>query len=68
MGFVTDWEEDLIDPRCWKELYDEMPKECQLLIDDKEECVGIGKNDQLGWFTAFCGQGPVLDWSEKERK
>ena len=68
IGFVTSWEDDLIHPKHWKELYNEMPIECQRLIDDHEEGIGIGKNEEFGWFTAFCGQGPVMDWSEKESK
>lgn len=66
MGFVTNWEDDLIPSEDWKELYDQMPKECQQLVDDDEQGVGIGRNEEFGWFTAFCGQGPIMDWSEKK--
>jgi hypothetical protein len=68
MGFITNWEDDLIPPDQWGELYHQMPEECQRLIDNNEQGVGIGRNTEYGWFTAFCGQGPVMDWYEKKHE
>jgi hypothetical protein len=45
-----------------------MPKICQEVVDQSSragaECIGIGKNDKLGWFIMGSGQGSVLLWSE----
>jgi len=71
MGFVTDWEDGLIPIELWPVYYDEMPKECKKVVDGHKDCVGIGRNKELGWFTAFSGQGPCIAWSENgdyERK
>ena len=65
MGKVCKLEDDLIHPNQWKGLYDQMPKECKEIVDDRPECLGIGKNDKLGWFIMGSGQGPTLCWSEE---
>lgn len=65
MGFVCRLEDDLIHPKQWKSLYDEMPDECKKVVDGPPECLGIGKNEKLGWFIMGSGQGPHLCWSEK---
>lgn len=66
---VGDLEGDLISPEKWQELYAEMPKICQEVVDQSsDQCIGIGKNDKLGWFIMGSGQGPVLLWSEHELK
>ncbi len=62
---VDNRENDLISPEKWKELYDQMPKECQEVVDGPPECLGIGRNEKLGWFIMGSGQGPCLLWSEK---
>ncbi len=68
MGFITNWEDDLIHPEKWKELYSEMPDEYKKIVDDNEDCIGIGKNEKMGWFIGMSGQGPVIVWQEKENK
>lgn len=66
MGKVAKWEDDLIHPNEWPVHYDSMPQKCKDLIDDKDVyALGIGKNEELGWFIAMSGQGPVIVWSEK---
>ena len=69
MGFVCKLEDDLISPKKWKELYDEMPPECKRQVDGPNHYpTGIGRNEELGWFVMATGQGPILMWSEKEMK
>ncbi len=59
-------EDDLIPSDQWKGLYSELPEECKRIVDsDEEQCVGIGKNEKLGWFVMGSGQGPCLLWSER---
>ena len=50
MGIICKLEDDLILPKYWLSLYDEMPKECQEIIDDKLCAfgIGIGRNEKLG--------------------
>jgi hypothetical protein len=69
MGFCCSWEDDLIAPEKWDELYKDMPKYCQEVVDicrEEPDCIGIGRNEELGWFVAGAGQGPCLMWSEHE--
>jgi hypothetical protein len=74
---LAEFEGDLVATDRWEYLYGEMPPECQRLVDEWAECetamefiqkqggpVGIGRNDELGWFIACCGQGPFIAWSE----
>jgi hypothetical protein len=69
MGFVANWEDDLIPPEKWDDLYEQMPGKCQQVVNDvregKEFCIGIGRNYTLGWFIGCTGQGPFLAWTEK---
>ncbi len=66
MGLVCKLEDDLIPPDKWRELYNQMPLECQRIVDGPNHYpVGIAKNDELGWFIMTTGQGPVVMWSEK---
>jgi hypothetical protein len=69
MGLVCDLEDDLIPPKDWARLYGEMPEECQKVVMDDEELIGIGRNAEIGWFI-MCGgpQEPFLVWSEKGPK
>ena len=64
MGIVCRLEDDLIHPDKWKDLYDETPEECQEVVDGPAQSLGIGYNDNLGWFIMGFGQGPSLCWSE----
>jgi len=68
MGFVTRWEDYLIPYEQWEELRSKMPVECQNIIDEPLCCVGIGHNEELGWFIAGSGQGPCVFWQEKGNK
>jgi len=65
MGIVCKLEDDLIPPEKWNLFYNNMPKECQEVADAPLECIGIGKNDKLGYFIMGSGQGPCLLWKEK---
>lgn len=64
LSTICDFEDDLIPPEKWQNLYVEMPKKCQEIVDGSTECIGIGKNNKIGWFIMGSGQGPVLLWSE----
>ena len=66
MGFLADWEDGLIPVEKWKDYYDVMPDECKKVVDEMDDCIGIGRSPELGWFVAFSGQGPCIAWSEKE--
>lgn len=67
MGIICNLEDDLISPEKWWGLYNEMPNECrEVVIYDSDQPIGIGKNEEYGWFIIGSGQGPVLLWSEKE--
>ena len=68
MGFVWDLEDDLIHPDLWDALYSSMPKECKEVVDGPPDCIGIGYNDEYGWFILGSGQGPYLCWSEKVKE
>ncbi len=68
MGIVCRTENDLIDPDKWLSLYEEMPEECKKVVDGPRDCIGIGKNADLGWFIMGSGQGPCLLWSERSQK
>jgi hypothetical protein len=59
-------ERDLIRPDSWRLYYDQMTTYCQHLIDIDAQQIGIGWNDEIGWFVLCCGQGPFLVWAEKE--
>ena len=61
-------EKDLISPECWDELYTSMPKECQEVVEGQPDCLGIGYNEELGWFIMGSGQGPSLLWQEKDKQ
>ena len=55
-------------PEKWNDLYNEMPEKCRQFIKEMEsspDCMGLGKNNKLGWFIAGSGQGPSIYWSEK---
>ena len=61
----------LIDPDKWHDLYKKMPPECKKVVDDcdiEPDCIGIGRNEEHGWFIIGAGQGPCLLWSEKGKK
>lgn len=70
MGYVTNYEDDLIKPSEWRNFYNEMPIECQEIVDADPWSLGgptgIGRNEELGWFVCGSGQGPFLIWSEKQ--
>jgi len=68
VGIVCKLEDDLIHPNKWKSFYGEMPKECKEVVDSPPECIGIGKNDKLGWFIMGSGQGPCLCWAENDKR
>jgi hypothetical protein len=68
MGKICRLEDDLIDPKYWDELYSKMPVECQGIVDGPAECVGIGRNDTMGWFIMASGQGPCLAWAENRKR
>jgi len=60
------WENDLISSEKWFEFYKEMSDECKKIVDAAEgDCVGIGRNEEFGWFIGGSGQGPELLWTEK---
>jgi hypothetical protein len=66
-------ERDLIGSDKWQDRYDEMPPKVQRTVDRiakdpwSEGCsIGIGHNEEVGWFILGCGQGPFLIWIEKE--
>jgi hypothetical protein len=62
------YESDLIAPDQWRKLYPTMPRRCQKFVEEMEEapdCMGLGHNDELGWFIAGSGQGPDIYWQEK---
>lgn len=67
MGIVCRLEDDLISPEKWESLFDKMPKECQEATKEGG-CIGIGRNEKLGWFIMISGQGPCLVWQEKGRR
>lgn len=63
-------ERDLISSLKWKEMYDQMPVQCQNEVDKMDKpwdgcSVGIGRNDEVGWFILGCGQGPFVIWIER---
>jgi hypothetical protein len=43
-----------------------MPKECQEASKETGCPIGIGRNDQVGWFVLGCGQGAFVIWVESE--
>jgi hypothetical protein len=59
-------EKELIDPKLWRGLYFKMPQKCKEIVDGPVECIGIGRNKELGWFIMGSGQGPCLLWTEKD--
>lgn len=59
------FENDLIHPDKWPELYDQMPDECREVVDGPPDVIGIGRNEKYGWFIACSGQGPFVAWSER---
>lgn len=68
MAIITNYEDDLISPKKWRKLFKQMPKECQELVIQMEkepDCMGIGRNDKMGWFISGSGQGPAVYWKEK---
>lgn len=73
MSFCADFEDHLISPDKWDELYPQMPVKCRELVDrmridpmSEGGPVSIGKSDELGWFIACSGQGPFIAWAEKD--
>ena len=65
MGTVCKLENYLISPKQWKSQYDDMPKECKEVVNSLPDCIGIGRNNKIGWFIMGSGQGPYLLWQEK---
>lgn len=65
MPTIKQLENDLINPRIWQHLYSAMPDKCKEVVDGPPDCLGIGKNKEIGWYILGSGQGPHLLWSEK---
>lgn len=59
-------EKDLVPPRMWPDLVDLMPDKCREVAEGEPDCLGIGRNQELGWFVMGSGQGPAILWSENE--
>ncbi len=51
-------EKDLIYPDEWDNLYCVMPIQCKKVVDVMKifpDCVGIGRNEKIGWFIMGSG-------------
>jgi len=69
MSLCANYEDDMIPSEKWRELFNEMPKKCQEFVEEMErapDCMGLGKNEEYGWFICGSGQGTGVYWSEKE--
>lgn len=66
MSKCAKFEDDLLPVELWKNFYHIMPRMCQEVVDGPPECLGIGRNEELGWFIAGSGQGPCICWVEKK--
>ena len=60
-------EEDLIPPYLWNEFSTLLiPIEIlEVAMNPEPQGLGIGYNEELGWFILGSGQGPGLVWSQK---
>jgi hypothetical protein len=68
-------ERDLIGSNKWPQYYEKMHQTVKEVVDnlrnpDFDPChgcsIGIGFNEEVGWFVLGCGQGPMLLWTEDE--
>lgn len=68
MGLIAGWEAFLISPDKWPELYEDMPQECRMIVDEPEGSgpIGLGVHPKWGWFTCCSGQGPAVMWRERD--
>jgi len=67
-------ERDLIKRDKWHDRYDSMPPTIREVVDNFNNpdfdpfsygcSVGIGHNDEVGWFLLGSGQGPFLLWAD----
>jgi hypothetical protein len=66
---IHELEKFLISPDDWHMYYDNMPQQCQKIVDSNKEelggSTGIGYHVKTGWFILGTGQGPFLIFSEK---
>lgn len=59
--------DDLLQMEDWEKHREEMPQECLDAIEKHGERIGLGRNDELGWFiVGASNQGLVIYWKEKD--
>ena len=69
-------ERDLIGSDKWAEHYDDMPPTVKEVVNNFRNpdfdpfsygcSIGVGHNEEVGWFVLGCGQGPIVLWIEDE--
>lgn len=65
MKSIFKLEKKMIHPSKWKKFYNIMPRECQEVVDGPPDALGIGYDEEYGWYILGCGQGPYMCWNEK---
>ena len=62
-------EREMISRSKWRSFYNEMPAECRKIIEKEKErpsgLIGLGHNEEVGYFVLMSGQGPFICWAEK---